>query len=174
MVTSPLPWAGQFQCFRIHFMKKNFLISNLNFSWHNLRPFPLILTLFFPYAVKQSFPVLFCFPLSIAQDTASALLFGSSKFSLKLNSKFMQANPSQTLICSNYHGAVSVLSYRAACLLQKYLIERKNLNISSPVKQMQSFNFSHIPTESFSFISNSPTEQTLLSTVAYIPSTTAL
>lgn len=65
-------------------------------------------------------PAFLSFPTT--KHTASTLLFASSKFSLKLNSKFMQANPSQTSICSNYHGAASVLSDKEACLLQNYFI----------------------------------------------------
>jgi len=33
-----------FQCFTTLSVKKFFLISNLNLPWHNLRPFPLILS----------------------------------------------------------------------------------------------------------------------------------
>ena len=33
-----------FQCLTTLFVKKCFLISNLNLSWHNLRPFPLVLS----------------------------------------------------------------------------------------------------------------------------------
>jgi len=36
--------GSPFQCFTTLSVKKCFLISNLNLPWHNLRPFPLILS----------------------------------------------------------------------------------------------------------------------------------
>ena len=51
MATPSLPWAGLFQCLTTLSVKKFFLISNLKLPWHNLRLFPIVLSIvshFFP------------------------------------------------------------------------------------------------------------------------------
>lgn len=55
---------------------------------------------------------------SPTKHAAFALLFASSKFSLKLNSKFIQANPSQT----STQITTGLFLCREACLLQKHFV----------------------------------------------------
>lgn len=92
--------------------------------------------------------------LSPTKHAAFALLFASSKFSLKLNSKFMQANPSQ----ASTQITTGLFLRREACLLQKHFI-RWTLWTSTycPVKP--------ISTLRKLLIANSPTPPSLSSPV---------
>lgn len=51
---SPHPFPGQLcQCLTTLQVTKLFPVSDVNLPWHNLKPFPLILGIFFPLRVSQ-------------------------------------------------------------------------------------------------------------------------
>lgn len=123
-------------------------------------------------------PAFLSFPTK--KHAASALLFASSKFSLKLNSKFMQAYPSQTSIYSSYHVAASVLSDKGTSLLQLLLLFHYTNNLNFSLLSSETNLVLQLflpPTDSYSFLyfylqrsflpsGKSPTPPTLSSPVA--------